>query len=221
MKIFQGILPAMAVFAFLSSALTCGESYASGNNGVGEFSQGDLSGWEEKVFKGNSQYSFVEIDRGKVLRASTKGKASGLFKQTRVDLNKTPWINWSWRVNNIFENNNERSKGGDDYAARVYVVVSRTLFLDSKALNYVWASHERKNSSWPNAYVDSVKMLAVRSGSMHVGQWKNEKRNVREDFKKLLGEDINEINIVALMVDGDNTGQSATSYFGDIYFTEN
>ena len=217
MKLF----PVIAVCIFLSIVLANGEVNASESYSIGEFSQGDLAGWEEKSFKGNSQYSFVETDTGKVLRASTKGKASGLFKQAKVDLIKTPWINWSWRVNNIIKNNNERSRGGDDYAARVYVVVSRTLFLGSKALNYVWASHESKNSSWPNAYIDSVKMLAVRSGDMDVGQWVNEKRNVREDLKKMFGEDFDEINIVALMVDGDNTGQSATSFFGDIFFTSN
>ncbi len=189
---------------------------------LGNFSEGDFSGWEEKSFKGSSQYRFVETDTGKVLRASTEGKASGLFKEVSVDLTKTPWINWSWLVENTFKNNNERSKEGDDYAARVYVVVSGGIFFwNTKALNYVWASHEPKNSSWPNAYADNAKLLAVRSGNIQIGQWIKEKRNVREDLKYLFGEDITQIDVIAVMVDGDNTGQSATSYFGDIFFSEN
>ena len=222
-EIFSGNFPRFSCFRFfLSNVLTYGVGYASANTGVGKFSQGDLSGWEEKSFNGNSQYSFVEMETGKVLRASTKGKASGLFKQTRVDLVETPWINWSWRVNNIYKNNNERSKEGDDYAARVYVVVSGGIFFwNTRAINYVWASHEPKDSSWPNAYTNNAKLLAVRSGKLQIGQWIKEKRNVREDLKHLFGEDITQIDVVAVMVDGDNTGQSAISYFGDIYFTEN
>ncbi len=195
---------------------------ANKNSGISNFAEGDLSGWEEKSFDGFSQYGFVESDAGKVLRASTEGKASGLFKEVSVDLIKTPWINWSWKVENTFKENDERSKEGDDYAARVYVVVSGGVFFwNTKALNYVWASHEPKNSSWPNAYTGNAKMLAVRSGNIEVSQWVKEKRNVREDFKALFGEDIAMIDVIAVMVDGDNTGQSATSYFGDIFFSEN
>ena len=188
---------------------------------ISNFVGGDLSGWEEKSFEGNSQYVFVESDAGKVLRASAEGKASGLFKEVSVDLTKTPWINWSWKIENTFKENNERSKDGDDYAARVYVVVSGGVFFwNTKALNYVWASHEPKDSNWPNAYTGNAKMIAVQSGSNKVNQWMKEKRNVREDFKTLFGEDIENIDVIAVMVDGDNTGQSATSYFGDIFFSE-
>jgi len=221
-KFPQGIPPAMAVYAFLSIVLTYEVVYASENNSVGEFSQGDLSGWEEKSFKGNSLYRFVETDTGKALRASTEGKASGLFKEVSVDLTKTPWINWSWLVENTYKNNNERSKEGDDYPARIYVVVSGGIFFwNTKAINYVWASHEPKDSVWPNAYADNAKLFAVRSGDMEIGQWIKEKRNVREDLKSMFGEDITQIDVIAVMVDGDNTGQSATSYFGDIFFSEN
>lgn len=195
---------------------------ANDNNIVGAFSQGDLSGWEEESFKGHTQYTINESDTGKVLRASTNGKASGMFKEVNIDLDKTPWINWSWRVENIFKNNNERSKEGDDYAARIYMVVSGGIFFwNTRAINYVWSSHEPKNSHWPNAYADNAKMLAVRSGDEKLGQWVSEKRNAREDLKKLFGKDISRIDAIAIMVDGDNTGQSATSYFGDIFFSVN
>ena len=192
------------------------------NSNPGNFSEGDFSGWIEKSFEGSSQYRFVETDTGRALRASTEGKASGLFKEVSVDLTKTPWINWSWLVENTYKNNNERSKEGDDYPARIYVVVSGGIFFwNTKAINYVWASHEPKDSVWPNAYADNAKLFAVRSGDMEIGQWLKEKRNVREDLKSMFGEDITQIDVIAVMVDGDNTGQSATSYFGDIFFSEN
>ena len=200
---------------------------------IANFSEGDLSGWEEKSFKDNSQYEFVSYEtmnskngeinapHGKVLRAYTQGQASGLFKEVVIDLNKTPYLNWSWQVNTLFKGNDERSKEGDDYPARIYVLVSGGVFFwNTKAINYVWSSNQPVGSEWPNAYTGNAQMLAVRSGDKKIGQWVNERRNIREDFKKLFGDDVMQIDAVAVMIDGDNTGQSATSYFGDIFFSK-
>jgi hypothetical protein len=198
---------------------------------VANFSEDDLSGWEEKSFKGNSQYSFVDaasIDGGnhsevaeKVLQASTQGQASGLFKEVAIDLNKTPYLHWTWRVNTLFSDNDERSKAGDDYPARIYVVVSGGVFFwKTKAVNYVWSSQQSAGSEWPNAYTGSAKMIAVQGGGEKLGQWVSQRVNVREDLQRLFGDDLSHIDAVAVMVDGDNTGQSATSYFGDIFFSD-
>ncbi len=205
---------------------------------IANFSEGDRSGWEEKSFEGNSQYTFVDkktvgaenADASKdalpgeqakqVLRASTRGQASGLFKEVAIDLTKTPYLHWSWRVQNLLEGNDERSKEGDDYPARIYVVVSGGVFFwNTKAINYVWSSNQPIGSEWPNAYTGNARMIAVRSGKKQLGQWVNERRNIREDLQKLFGEDITKVDAVAVMVDGDNTGQAATAYFGDIFFS--
>jgi hypothetical protein len=138
-----------------------------------------------------------------------------------VDLNQTPFLNWSWRVKNVFTGNVERSKAGDDYPARIYVVVSGGLFFwKSKAINYVWSSNQPVGSEWPNAYTGNAIMIAVRAGDKQLGQWVSERRNVREDLKRVFGDDLPHIDVVAVMVDGDNTGQAATSYFGDIFFSK-
>ena len=62
-------------------------------------------------------------------------------------------------------------------------------------------------------------MIAVRGLDDSVGEWKTEKRNVREDFKKAYGRDIKQIEGVAIKTDTDNSGLSATAQYGDIYFT--
>ena len=200
---------------------------------VANFSEGDLSGWEEKSFKENSQYEFVSsetinsknVDVGfqqaRVLRARTQGQASGLFKEVTINLDETPFLNWSWQVNTLFKGNDERSKEGDDYPARIYVLVSGGVFFwNTKAINYVWSSNQPVGSEWPNAYTGNAQMLAVQSGDKKIGQWVSERRNIREDFQKLFGDDVTQIDAVAVMIDGDNTGQSATSYFGDIFFSK-
>ena len=187
---------------------------------IGAFSAGDLSGWSTKTFAGETDYTLVEEDGRNVLKAQSSAAASGLYREIEIDLEQTPFLNWSWKVAGVLMGVNERTKSGDDYPARVYVVVSGgALFWRTRALNYVWSSSQPANSYWDSAYTGNVKMLALRTGGAQAGVWVEEKRNVREDFKRLFGEDITHINAVALMTDTDNSGQRATAWYGDIYFS--
>jgi len=185
---------------------------------VGLFSKGDLQGWEGKSFVDDTRYEIVDTPRGKALRATARASASGLFKKVRIDLTRTPWLHWSWRVEQALRGNDERSKAGDDYPARVYVVVDGGLFFwRTRAVNYVWSGHQPVGASWPNAFTGNAMMIAVRSAG-DAGQWQHERRNVREDLRRLFGEDIDHIDAVAVMTDSDNTGQTASALYGDIYF---
>lgn len=188
---------------------------------VGEFSQGRLEGWETKVFHGETRYKLTELDGNTVLRAESHGTASGLVRKLRVDLEKTPYLHWSWRAENTLGNLDERSKAGDDYPARLYVVISGGLvFWRTRSLNYVWASAAPMGSDWPNAFAgESVRMLALRSGTAEVGRWHEETRNVRDDLRRYFKEDIRQIDAVALMTDTDNSGRQAVAYYGDIHFS--
>lgn len=180
----------------------------------------DLTGWESKEFAGETRYEQVTLDGNPVIRAQAHGAASGRFLEVEVDLTKTPYLNWRWRVENKLAGNDERSKGGDDYPARVYVVKSGGLvFWRTKAVNYVWSSQQAAGSHWPNAFTSNAQMLAVRGTESPAGQWQTEKRNVREDFKLLFGEDIDRIDAVAFMTDTDNTGQDASAYYAEIFFS--
>ncbi len=182
--------------------------------------EGNLSQWEQKSFVGNTFYTTVtQFDR-QVVMAVSDTTASGLFYEHEIDLEKTPNLNWSWRIDNLIVGNNERDKNGDDYPARIYALVSGgVLFWKTRAINYVWSNNQAVETHWPNAYTGKARMLAVRSGSRHVGDWLSEKRNVREDFRRLFGQDVTKIHAIALMTDTDNTRQRATAYYGDIYFT--
>jgi hypothetical protein len=188
---------------------------------VGDFSSGTLQGWEKQSFKGQTQYQLVEQDGVKVLKADSASSASGLFRKQRIDLAQTPFLNWRWRIENRLGKLNEQSKPGDDYAARVYVVIDGGLaFWRKKALNYVWASTSPKGKIWPNAFAgEHVMMVALRSSGDDVATWYNEKRNIRDDLRKQFGEDIRYIDAVAIMTDTDNAGGRTTAYYGDIFFS--
>ena len=187
---------------------------------VGDFNSGRLEGWETRVFNGSTQYRIVEREGQMVLEGMSKASASGLIKPIEVDIESYPYINWSWMATRIMMDNDEMIKKGDDFPARLFILISGdVLFGDPRALNYVWSRNQRVGSSWPNPFTENATMLAVESGSARLNQWIFYKRNVKEDLKRYLEVDASTTVAVALMVDTDNTGQEARSYFGDIFFS--
>lgn len=180
----------------------------------------DISDWEQEIFSDETRYEIVTVEDKPLLKAIADSTASGMVRHIDIDLTKTPYMNWSWKIENILSNVDETQKSGDDYAARVYVVISGGfLFWKTRAISYVWASNKPKESHWPNAFTENALMIASQSGDEYVGDWINEKRNILDDIQNLLGIDATEINGVAIMTDTDNSKQSATAYYGNIFFT--
>jgi DUF3047 family protein len=187
----------------------------------GNFSGGSLQGWEQEIFRGKTDYQLESLTDRKVVRAESSNSASGLYKKQRIDLWQTPYISWQWRVEQAIDPSDERLKAGDDYAARVYVVVSGGLaFWRTRAINYVWSAGQAKGAVWSNAYAgDNVKMMSLRDKQDETATWQQEKRNVREDFQRLFGEDVHYIDAIALMTDSDDSKGRAIAYYGDIIFS--
>ena len=201
---------------FLSLAIGSG---VAGAESVEVLRNGDIAGWEEKVFKGKTRYETVAQDGRTVVRATSRGTASGLFFRRRIDLDRTPILRWTWRVDATLGDIDERTRAGDDYSARVYVIRSHPVFLwRTRAVNYVWASARVPGETWPNAYTDASRHVAVRSGDAHAGRWVSERRDVRADFRALFGESVRYVDAVAIMTDTDNTGAAAVAYYADITF---
>ncbi len=188
---------------------------------IGNFSRGDLSNWQQKTFKNVTQYKTARVGDVSVLHAESHDSASGLYKKHRVDLHKYPYLNWRWRIENTLQATDEKSKTGDDYAARIYVVTSGGLLpWKARAISYVWANSSLKGDVWPNAFAGKkAMMVALRSAEDGVSTWYDEKRNVHQDLKLLFGKDIRYINVTALMTDTDNSHGHARAYYGDIYFS--
>ncbi len=190
---------------------------------ISSFREVGLADWKEKSFKGNTSYKVLELDGEHVLQANSKRSASGIYKNITIKLQEYPYLNWRWRIENKIDTGNERSKRGDDYVARIYVVIDGgLLFWKSMALNYVWANHVTKDTVWNNAYAgESVKMFALRSSDDVTGTWYTEKRNVYEDLKRVFGREIPSIDAVAIMTDTDDSSTEARTYYAEIYFSAN
>lgn len=188
---------------------------------IGLFSQGQVSGWQQKEFKGSTDYRLVQFDQATVLQATSDQSASAFYLPARIDLKKTPVINWSWRKHKSINPGKENDKSGDDYVARLYVIKDGGIFFwKTRAINYVWSYQHTKQQVWDNPFAgSSAKMLAQRDASDPESRWFSESRNVAEDFRALHGQDIDFIDGVAIMTDSDNSGLSATALYGDIYFS--
>jgi hypothetical protein len=186
---------------------------------IGKFSAGDLRGWVERRFAGETKYNLQSEARGLALHARSAATASGLYRETMVDLAVSPMLHWSWRIDEPIAGPSERSRAGDDYAARVYVVFTHgPMPWQMRAINYVWSSRERVGNTWPNAFTSKAWMVAVRSGSVDAGRWQHESRDVLADYRRVFGEDPPAVSAVAIMTDTDNTGLTADAWYGDIWF---
>ena len=185
---------------------------------VGRFSKGDLSGWEDKPFKGKTVYTLVTDDARRVVEAHSRHAASGLIREISVDPKKMPLLRWSWKVERSLRREDITRKSGDDFAARVYVVFPRRFFWRMRAINYVWANKMPKGSSAPSPYTGNAMIIAVESGDEKAGTWVIEQRDVLEDYRKVFGEEPPSIGAVAVMTDTDDTRDEVTAWYGDISF---
>ena len=170
-------------------------------------------------FEGETRYRVVELDGRRVLRADSASSASSLYLEREIDLTATPILEWSWRVETPLAVADERSKDGDDFAARLYVVApGEGLFGLPLAINYVWANRAQVGESWPNPFTSKVMMVAVESGERDAGTWRTHRRDVRADFLRLFEREVDALEGIAVMTDSDNSEQSARAWYGEIVF---
>jgi hypothetical protein len=204
------------VFAFLPALSWAGNERLY----VARFSQGDLGGWKSKTFFGLTRYALTNENGRTALHARSDAAASGLYREMSIELGKTPILNWTWQIGNILAGADERTRAGDDYPARVYVIFSGgMMFWRTRAINYVWSSKRPVGSGWPNAFTGNAYMIAVESGSERAGRWVEERRDVLSDYRHAFGEEPGLVDAVAIMTDTDNTGATATAWYGDIWFS--
>jgi len=214
---------------------------------VGNFSQtqdqGRLpDGWQPLTFKNiasHTTYRLVQDDGATVIEAVSHASSSGLTRKFSINPLEYPFLSWSWKVANIYEKGDVTKKEGDDYPARIYITFAydadkvglweRVKFNTIKlfygeyppinAINYIWASKAPQELITPNPYTDRVKMIVIESGSAKLNQWVTEKRDIAADYRQAFGEDPPAISGIAIMTDSDNTGESATAWYGDIIFS--
>jgi hypothetical protein len=209
-------------YIFITSLIFLNSALAENVN-IFKFTEQELSELDVRKVRGadnKTVYTVGSNENGNFLKAVADNAASGLGKEVKIDLNKTPFINITWKIEKDLQGINENSKKGHDFAARVFAVKKTGATpLSNRAINYVFSSNSVVGQSWPSPYtkksIDNV--LATTKDNLNV--WVTVKANVKEDFKKFHDLDVNELDGLAIMADTDNSKMKSVSYFQNIYFS--
>ncbi len=213
---------------------------------VGDFSRANTGeilpqNWEPLTFKkikAHTVYGMVEDQGRTVIKAHSQASASGLIRKIAIDVKKYPMVQWRWKITQVNEKTDVTQKSGDDYPARVYVAfvydpekagiwekarfkTARLIYGEyppATVVTYIWANRVPKETRVPNPYVKEVMMIAVQSGKDKAGTWVTEERNIYQDYLDSFGHPPPMTSGVAIMTDTDNTGQTSTAFYGDIFF---
>tara|TARA_B000000565_G_scaffold246957_1_gene216014 strand:+ start:422 stop:1072 length:651 start_codon:yes stop_codon:yes gene_type:complete len=192
---------------------------------VFEFTESELSKLEVRKVRGadnNTNYSVGSNERGNFLKAVADNAASGLGKEVKINLNETPFINITWKVEKDLSGIKENSKKGHDFAARVFVIKKTGATpLSNRAINYVFSSNNEIGFNSPSPYTKRSIDNVLSTTKNNLNKWVTVKANVKEDFKKFHDLDVNELDGLAIMSDTDNSKMRAIAYFQNIYFSAN
>ncbi len=188
--------------------------------------------------KNHTRYTLVNDGQSVVLRADAAASMASIVHPLKLDAGRFPIVSWRWKISNVLRNSDIRTRAGDDFPARVYVLfdydtrklpviqrmklaIARKRYgadVPTAALCYVWDGKAAAGTSAWSAYSDRVRMIVVEGGSGNLDRWRSEERDVAADFRAAFGEEPPEVSGVAIVSDTDNTGESATAMFGDINF---
>ena len=190
---------------------------------VFNFTEIELSKLEVKKVRGadsKTVYTIGSNKNGNFLKAVADNAASGLGKEVKIDLNKTPFINITWKIEKDLPGINENSKKGHDFAARVFAVKKTGATpLSNRAINYVFSSNNIIGFNSPSPYTKKSVDYVLASTKFNLNEWITVKANVKEDFKKYHGLDVKELDGLAIMSDTDNSKMKAIAYYQNIYFS--
>jgi DUF3047 family protein len=182
-------------------------------------SPADLKHWLETRFKGATVYRAEDGGRGQVLHAIANGTASGLCQKVQIDLKALPILRWSWRLDRAPAQRNERAQDGDDQRLRLGLLYESGEDEESiLSVQYVWSQSEPRVAIWPNPFIATARQIAVRSGPAQPGTWHVEQRDAQADFRTAFGHDVDRVDAVCVMTDGDQTGALVEAWYGDITF---
>ena len=191
---------------------------------VFDFKHDEISKLEVRKVRGAENktiYTLGSNENGNFLKAVAENAASGLGKQVKIDLNKTPFINITWKIEKDLAGIKENTKKGHDFAARVFVIKKTgATLLSNRAINYVFSSNNEIGFNSPSPYTKKSIDNVLSSTKQNLNEWVTVKANVKEDFKKFHNLNVNDLDGVAIMSDTDNSKKKSVAFYQNIYFSD-
>ena len=188
-----------------------------------EFTEKELSELQVRKVRGADNetiYTVGSNEKGNFYKAIADNAASGLGKEVKIDLNKTPFINITWKIEKDLPGIRENTKKGHDFAARVFAVKKTGATpLSNRAINYVFSSNNQIGFNSPSPYTKKSIDNVLATTKENLNEWVTVKANVKEDFMKFHDLDVNELDGLAIMSDTDNSKMKAIAFYQNIYFS--
>ncbi len=214
----------MKIILKLSIFILFMSSYSYSNEvKVFEFTEKELSELQVRKVRGADNktiYTLGSNENGNYYKAIADNAASGLGKEIKIDLNKTPIINITWKIEKDLPGIKENTKKGHDFAARVFAVKKTGATpLSNRAINYVFSSNSEIGFNSPSPYTKKSIDNVLATTKDNLNKWITVKANVKEDFKRFHDLDVNELDGLAIMSDTDNSKMKAVAYYQNIYFS--
>jgi|TARA_Y100000389_G_scaffold50828_1_gene46535 hypothetical protein len=208
---------------FIITFFVLGSSVFANEVKIFDFTPSELLELEVRKVRGAKNktiYSLGSSENENFLKAVASNAASGLGKEVKIDLNKTPFINITWKIEKDLPGIKENTKKGHDFAARVFVIKKTGATpLSNRAINYVFSSNQEVGSNSPSPYTKKSIDNVLATSKDNLKKWITVKSNVKDDFKKFHNLDVNELDGLAIMSDTDNSEMEAIAYYKNIYFS--
>ena len=216
-SVFKKFIKIIAIYFLLVTSVTAEELM------VFNFTEEELNSLEVRKVRGadaKTVYSIGNNEKGNYLKAVAENAASGVGKEIEINLDKTPFINITWKIEKDLKGIKENTKKGHDFAARVFVIKKTGATpLSNRAINYVFSSNSNVGETWPSPYTKKSIDSILASTKSNLNEWVTVRANVKEDFKKFHDLDVEELSGIAIMADTDNSKLTAVSYYQNIFFS--
>ena len=215
-SVFNKFIKIIVIYFLLVTTVTAEELM------VFNFTEEELNSLDVRKVRGADAKTFYSIgsnENGNYLKAEAVNAASGVGKEIKINLDKTPFINITWKIEKDLKGIKENTKKGHDFAARVFVIKKTGATpLSNRAINYVFSSNSNVGETWPSPYTKKSIDRVLASTKSNLNEWVTVKANVKEDFKKFHDLEVKELSGIAIMVDTDNSKLTAVSYYQNIFF---
>ena len=216
-SVFKKFIKIIVIYFLLVTSVTAEELM------VFNFTEEELNSLDVRKVRGadaKTVYSIGNNEKGNYLKAVAENAASGVGKEIKINLDKTPFINITWKIEKDLKGIKENTKKGHDFAARVFVIKKTGATpLSNRAINYVFSSNSNVGETWPSPYTKKSIDSVLASTKSNLNEWVTVKANVKEDFKKFHDLDVEELSGIAIMADTDNSKLTAVSYYQNIFFS--
>ena len=216
-SVFKKFIKIIVIYFLLVTSVTAEKLM------VFNFTEEELNSLDVRKVRGadaKTAYSIGNNEKGNYLKAVAENAASGVGKEIKINLDKTPFINITWKIEKDLKGIKENTKKGHDFAARVFVIKKTGATpLSNRAINYVFSSNSNVGETWPSPYTKKSIDSVLASTKSNLNEWVTVKANVKEDFKKFHDLDVEELSGIAIMADTDNSKLTAVSYYQNIFFS--